>query len=255
MRRREKFILAAVALSLLFFVVQMSPLSWRFVAVTIFALLTYTLASWALSDDLSQNERITIVPFPAFYAAAVGLFYVVLPQHWLSRFVLVTLFAIGMYAIFLTCNILSVAKGRSIQLLYAAQASQLFFTLLISLLLVNTIFSFHLPFFLTVPLVGLSHFFLIYMSLWSTRLNPHFEALEWKLTALLTFMLMNITLGLSFFPLSVWQYALLVMSVLYLGLGIMQNYLRGRLFSRTLREYAVVTVFTIAMFFLMVPLK
>lgn len=255
MRRREKFVLSSALLSLLLLGVLLSPIAYRLGFVALFTLLTYGIASWALSDDLQRYERWTIVPFPAWYAAAVSAFYVVLPAHWSSRTVLLVLFGLGMYAILLTSNIFSVAKGRSIQLLYAAHASQLFFTLLISLLLTNTIFSFFLPFYWIVLLVGLVHLPLIFHSIWVTRLNYPVEKEEWQLTVLLTLMIMAVTMGLSFFPLSVWQYALLVMSVLYMGLGIMQNYLKGRLFSRTLREYAVVAGFTILMFFLIVPLK
>jgi len=233
----------------------MTPIAFRLGFVGLFTMLTYLISSWALADDMQRHERVTIVPFPAWYAAAVAAFYVVLPEHWLSRGGLLVLFGLGMYAILLTSNILSVAKGRTIQLLYAAHASQLFFTLLISLLFTNTIFSFYLPFYLTVLAVGLVHLPLIFHSLWATRLSKPIELIEYQLTLMLTLMVMSFTLGLTFFPLSVWQYALLVMSLLYMGLGIFQNFLRGRLFSRTIREYAVVAGFTVIMFLLIVPLK
>ena len=255
MRRREKFVLSSALLSILLMGVLLSPLSLRMMLVGLFTLITYVVASWALSEDLQKHERWTILPFPAWYATAVSAFYVVLPEHWGSRVILLLLFGMGMYAILLTCNIFTVAKGRSIQLLYAAHASQLFFTLLISLLLTNTIFSLYLPFYLIVPLVGLVHLPLIFHSIWTIRLMYPFEPEEWQLTLILTLIVMSITLGLVFFPLSVWQYALLVMSTLYMGLGIFQNHLKGRLFSRTLREYAVVAGFTILMFILIVPLK
>ncbi len=255
MRRREKFVLASALLSLLLLGVLLSPIAFRLGFVALFSLLTYGIASWALSDDLQKHERWTIVPFPAWYATAVAAFYVVLPEHWGSRVGLLVLFGLGMYAILLTSNIFSVAKGRSIQLLYAAHASQLFFTLLISLLLTNTIFSFYLPFYWIVLLIGIVHFPLIFHSIWAIRLNYPVEKEVQQLAVLLTLMIMSVTLSLTFFPLSVWQYALLVMSVLYMGLGIFQSYLKGRLFSRTLREYAMVAGFTIVMFLLIVPLK
>lgn len=255
MRRREKFVLSAVVLSLLFLGVLLLPLGWRLPAVAVFTLITYVASSWALSDDLQRLERLTIVPFPTLFAAATGLFYTTLPEHWFSRVVIVALFGLGMYGIFLTCNIFSVAKGRTIQLLYAAHASLLFFSLLLSLFFANTIFSVKLLFPWTVLLIGATHFPIVLINVWSTRLQPKIAAAEWQLTLVLTVVLMEVALGLCFFPLSAWQQSLLVMAVLYMGLGIIQNYLRGRLFSRTLREYLLVAIFTIVIFILMVPAK
>jgi len=153
MRRREKFVIASALLSLGLLVVQYIPLDFRYIAVAVFALISYLASAWALSDDLQKYEWLTIVPFPSMYAAAVGFFYFLLPAGIVSKIFVLALFGLGMYALFLTSNIYSVAKGRTIQLLHAAHAVGLLFTLLTSLLFTNTIFSLRLPFYLTSLLV------------------------------------------------------------------------------------------------------
>lgn len=255
MRRREKFVLASVFLSLCLLVVQYLPIEWRYLGVAGFTLITL-LASWlVLMDDLQKHEWLTIVPFPALYAGAVGLFYFLLPSNFLSRFAILGMFGIGMYALFLTSNIYSVAKGRTIQLLHAAHAIGLWFTLLTSLLFTNTIYSLRLPFILTSGLIGLVHFPLILISLWTIRLEKGVSREVMALTIFLTLVMTELAMVLSFIPFSVWYYALFVMSFLYVGLSVLRSYLMGRLFIRALTEYVLVAVFIAVMFLGFFPLK
>ncbi len=255
MRRREKFVIASVLLSLGLLAVQWTVLDYRYFALAIFTVASYLVSTWALRDDLQLHERFTVVPFPSMYALAVALFYYLLPESVLSQVAVLLLFGVGMYALFLTSNIYSVAKGRTIQLLHAAHAVGLFFNLVTSLLLSNTIFSLRLPFYFTVLMIGLVHYPLIFMSLWSIKLENEVTLRISVLAGILTIVLMEIALVLSFIPLTVWYNALFIMSMLYIGLGIFHNYLKGRLFSRTLTEYTLVAIFVGVIFLLVFPLK
>lgn len=255
MRRREKFVITAVVLSLGVLGIQYVPIDWRYWAIAGFCLVSYLVSAWALHDDLQRHEWLTIVPFPPLYAASVSLFYFLLPESLVTKFAILGVFGIGMYALFLTANIFSVAKGRTIQLLHAAHAISLWFTLLTSLLFTNTIFSFRLPFFWNGLLVGLVHFPLIVMSLWSIELENRIAKSLVQLSGITTLLLVELAIILSFFPFSVWNTALFIMSVLYMALGILHNYLKGRLFDNTLREYSLVAVFTLIMFLVLFPYK
>ncbi|MBP9820004.1 hypothetical protein KBC79_04690, partial [Candidatus Woesebacteria bacterium] len=208
MRRREKFVVSSISLSIGLFGVLQVPLDLRYLAVAAFMLLTYGVATWALADDLQTHERVTVVPFPALYAGAVSLFYFLLPTHFLSQVAVLSLFGVGMYALFLTANIWSVAKGRTIQLIHAAHAVGLLFTLLTSLLLTNTIFSLRLNVLFSVLLVALAHGLLIFMSLWSVQLENRIEKRIVGLTGLMTLVVCEVALTMSFFPFSVWYRAL-----------------------------------------------
>ncbi|MFZ1721105.1 MAG: hypothetical protein WAU07_01220 [Microgenomates group bacterium] len=255
MRRREKFVIAAVFLSIGLLGVQAITLDYRYLAVGIFTVITYLVSTWALSDDLQKHERITIVPFPSMYATAVSVFYFLLPSHMASKIAILFLFGVGMYGLFLTSNIFSVAKGRTIQLLHAAHAVGLLFTLLTSLLLSHTIFSLRFGFYWNALLIGLVHFPLIFMSVWSVNLEANLKKNDVIISLLLTTILMQIALVLSFFPFTIWYYALFIMSVLYLGLGVLHNLLKGRLFSKTLTEYSLVAGFIVVIFLVIFPLK
>ena len=255
MRRREKFVLASIFLSVCLLVVQYLSLDWRYVAVGGVALITYIATSLVLMEDLQKHEWLTIVPFPAFYAGAVGLFYFLLPSNFLTRLLILGMFGIGMYALFLTSNIISVAKGRTIQLLHAAHAIGLWFTVLTSLLYTNTIYSLRLPFYVTSGLIGLVHLPLILMSLWSIRLEKGISREVWALTVFLTLLMTEIAMVLSFIPFSVWYYALFVMSFLYVGLSVLRSYLMGRLFVQALTEYVLVSILIAVLFLGLFPLK
>jgi hypothetical protein len=254
-RRREKFVLAAIFLSLGLLSVQYVSLDWRFLAVGVFSVLSYFISAWALSDDLQKFEWVTILPLPALYAGAVGAFYFLLPANILSRFFNLGLFGIGMYALYLTANIYSVAKARTIQLVHAAHAIGFFFTLLTSLLFLNTIFSQHLPFFFNGLLVGVLHFPLIFLFLWSVKLEPKIDPQLTQLSFLFTLFLVEVAVALSFYPFSAWSMALFLMAILYIGLGILQSHLQDRLFSKTLMEYSVAAGFVCLAFFLLLTWK
>lgn len=255
MRRREKFVIASSLLSLGLLGVQSTAIEMRYLAVGVFSLGAYAISTWALRDDLQFHERFTVVPLPVLYAASVALFYFLLPSSALSKVGILLLFGVGMYALFLTSNIYSVAKGRTIQLLHAAHAVGLLFTMITSLLFANTIFSLRLPFYANASLIGLVHFPLIFMSLWSVRLESEVTQRISVLAGILTLILMELAMALSFYPLTVWYNALFIMASLYIGLGILHNYLKGRLFSRTMNEYSLVAIFVVVLFLIVFPIK
>ncbi len=255
MRRREKFVLSSILLSLGLLSVQYVSLEWRYLAVALFAILAYFVSAWALSDDLQRIEWLTILPLPALYAGAVGAFYFLLPESVLSRFFNLALFGFGVYALYLTSNIFSVAKGRTIQLLHAAHAVDMLFTLFTSLLFLNTIFSNRLPFYVNGVLVGIFHFPLIFLFLWAVKLEARIDAKIIQISLLLTLLIVELAIAFSFLPFSVWNISLFLMSFLYVGLGVVQSYLQERLFKNTLTEYSMVAGFICILFFVLLPWK
>jgi hypothetical protein len=255
MRRREKFVISSVLLTLCLLGVQYVSLDFRYMVIAVFIAFTYLVSTWALSDDLQLHERLTVVPFPALYAASVSLFYFLLPENFLSQLFILILFGVGMYGLFLTSNIYSVAKGRSIQLLHAAHAIGFIFGVLVSLLLSNTIFSLKLPFYMNALLIGLVHFPLILMQLWSVKLEAKISAELINFSLIFNLILVELALILSFFPLTVWYSSLFIMSFFYIGGGLMHSFMRGRLFLRTFIEYSLVAAFVGLMFLAVFPVK
>lgn len=255
MRRREKFIVISVLLSLGLLATQYIPLDWRYLSVAILFILSYLGSLWALRDDLQPHEWLTIMPFPALYASSVALFYFLLPEMFWSRLIIVGIFGVGMYALFLTSNIFSVAKGRTIQLLYAAHAVALFFTMITSLLFSNVIFSLRLPFYFNAILLFISHFPLVLMSLWSIELNQKIGKEIVLYSVIFSLILAELATLFSFLPMQIWNQALFIMSFLYVGLSVLQSFFKGRLFKNTINEYNLVAILMLILFVIMFPGK
>jgi len=255
MRRREKFVITSVLLSIGLLIVEAISIDWRYLAVAVLTLATYFLSAWALSEDLDLYEWITILPLPTLYSASVSLFYFLLPTSIISQAAIFVIFGIGMYALLLTSNIFSVAKGRTIQLLYAAHAMSLFFVLIISLLFTNTIFSLRNPFWINGLLVGLLHFPLVLLSLWSINLEAFISKAILRYSFFTVILLIEFTFLLSLLPYPVWHSSLFIMTFLYIALGILQSYLHGRFFKSTVNEYFLLTIFLIVIFAALFPFK
>jgi len=255
MRRREKFVISTLLLTLLLFALQHVSLEWRYWGIGAVSLITYLIASWALSDDLQLYERLTIVPLPTLFTLSVTLFYFLLPENLISRVVVLLLYALGIYALLLTGNIFSVAKGRTIQLLYAAHAIGFLLTLLTSLFFTNTIYSLHLPFWGNGLLIGIVHFPLVFMSLWSVNLEDFIAKDLLVYSAVISLFLLEFAMLMSLIPTSVWSVSLFISGLLYLILGILHSFLRGRLFKNTVTEYSLMGILLAILFLVFFPFK
>jgi len=255
MRRRQKFFLASLVLTLSFLAIQLVPLQWRPLALSIFALLSYLLAAWSLFENLEGIEWVTVVPLPALYGLSVTSFYFLLPSSWVARIVILGLFGLGMYALFLAGNIFSIAKNRSIQLLKAAQAALFFFCLIAALLAYNTLFSLDLYFFFNGLGVLFISSLLSFSFYWSISLEKHLSPEVRALTLRTGTTLGLLAMIISFYPGQLWPVSLLLMSAMYVLLGMGQSALEEKLFTNTVREYAAVFFGVCLVFFLILPWK
>lgn len=255
MRRREKSFITAVGLTLGFFLLQYVPLEWRPLAIVVFSVGAYVLTAWTLFKNLDGVEWITIVPLPALYALSVAGFYFLLPESWFAQAFILGVFGLGMYALLLAGNIFTIAKTRTIQLLRAAHAVLFFFCLIAALLAFNTIWSLGLWF----PWVGLLvagvSMLLSFSFFWSIRLERRLSAEVLGLTARTGVNMGFLAVALSFFPGYLWPTSLLLMSAMYVILGLGQSALEERLFTSTLREYIGVFTAVVVMYALMLPWK
>lgn len=251
MRKRERFLLVSGLLAIGLFVIQLIPLDFRLFASFLFFFITYGFSAWALHEDIQGVEWLTVVPFPSFYAVSVSLFYFLLPENILSKIAILGIFGVGMYALYLTANIYSVAKIRTIQLLRAAHAVGLFMTLLSTVLFTNTIFSYRLPFWANMVTVFVATFPLVYMFFWSIDLRQSFDrymAFQAGCTALL---LAEVAGALSFLPATTWWSSLIITTLVYVILGLQYNKQIGRLFRNTTLEYVAALGMVFLAFFVL----
>lgn len=256
MRERERFVLSAIFLGILLWFIQFIPISWRYLGIIVFTLITYFVSAFTLRKYLKFHHWLLYLPFPALYSLLVGCFNFLLPTNFWSKFAIIGFFSLGMYALFLSGNIFSVAEhDKKIQLTRAAQNITLFFAIIISLLGCQVIYSFSWPLYISFVLIFALHFLLILTTAWSVELHPRISLEIFQLSLFGSLVVSEYALVLSFLPLEAWHLSLLVMSTFYLILGILQVFIADKLYRRTLGEYNILMVFIIIMYIIIFPGK
>lgn len=247
--KRRKFVLISILLSFGLLGVQYFDDLYRYIAIFSLSIITFFLVIWSLSQDLKKVGYFIAPILPTLFTVSIGLFYFLLPEQILTRIILFVLFGVGMYAILLTENILTVSAIRTIQLLRAAHALSFLFSLLVSFLIYDTVFSFKFSPWINMILVLISSIPIYLQAIWSTTLQDELNkevvlyslSLSW-LTCLSAFFI-------SFWPVSIVIASLFLVTVLYVGLGIIQQAMLGRLFSQTIKEYLRVGILVLIVVF------
>lgn len=239
--KRGKFVLIVAILTSGLLTIQLLEERWRYPTIGIFVLTTYFLTAWGLRENLGGIEWLTLFILPTMYAASIPLFYFLLPGRWLTRLPTALVFALGMYAILLVENIYNVAAIRTIQLLRAAHSVGLLLTLWVSFLFFALIFSFRLPSYWNLLLVFVISFPLGLQSLWAMTLKSKIEHDILLYTIVTSVVLFQLAFVFSFWPVQTIIEALFLTTVFYTLLGIIQQYLVGRLFRRTMVEFITVS--------------
>ena len=240
MRKRERFIISSGFLSLCLLATQYIPLDFRLLGTTMLFFVSYAVSSWALWEELNGIEWFVVVPYPGLFAVSMSLFYFLLPENILSRIIILIAFGVGMYGIYLTCNIYSVAKARTIQLLRAAHAIGLYLTLIMTFLFSNTIFAYRWPFWANGAAILLITIPLALIQLWAVELKRKIEPEVWMMTISVALLMGQSAMALSFFPGSLWTVSLYLVGVMYTTIGILTTKITGKLFMNTVYEYAAV---------------
>lgn len=144
MRKRQKFVLSAFLLAVGLTVVSNFSLELRYLLTIGLVVVTWVMVVWCLADGLNRTEWF-VVPIPAtMLTLGFGLFYILLPSHWVARTLIMLVFIVCQYACILAANIFSVAAIRTIALLRTAHVVGTFIMLLTAFMLFNTIGSFRL---------------------------------------------------------------------------------------------------------------
>ena len=245
MTKRQKFLLSAMVLSLGLLSIQWVSLEYRFVAVFGLTLSTYLISAFALLDDLKGVEWLTILILPTFYTAAIALFYFLLPEGIVSRLAILSLFGLGLYAVYLTENIFSVASVRTIQLVRAAHAVGFLILLLTMALLFNTIFSMRWVFWINGIAVFAVSFPLILQAIWAVKLEDRISKEVLVSSFGISLILGQAAVALSFLPVTLWVGSLFLATIVYVCMGLLQHAMQERLFMQTIYEYVGVGLFVL----------
>ncbi len=239
--KRHRFVAAVIILSLgLFFSEYMLGKAGIFVVLGI-SVLTNILLLWSNYRDIKDNFTWHQFILPFLFSLACGLFYFLIPARLLTRFLMTTSYAFGLYSLFLSQNIFTIASARTIALFSSARTVSFVMTILSYFFLSTTVFSLHINPFITALLVIPYSFLLVLHSLWTVTLEPSVKPhLLWSFG--LTLCLFEVALFLSFWPTTATVIALFLTGFFYTLTGLTQVWFEKRLFRGVLWEYIWVAV-------------
>jgi len=239
--KRQKFIVSVIVLSIGLFSSEYILGKSAISIVFVLSLLTSIFLYIGLRNDLKGNFNLQVFILPFFYSLAVGLFYLLVPARLLTRVGITSLYAVGLYSLFLSQNIFTVSSIRTIALLSGARTVSLVLTLLSYFFLSNVVFSFHINVFITLLLIFIYSFLIILQAVWTYTLekNPLSE-IFWTLS--LTICLVEIAFFLWFILGSPTVLALFLSAIFYVLIGLTHAWFEKRLFRGVILEYFWVTV-------------
>lgn len=245
--KRRKFVIVTLVLFLGLFGSEYLDFGARIVSILALSLLASLSLFVVLYQDIKSSLKnysvlagLFLLPF--LYTLAFGSFYFLLPARFLTRITLSTLFAVGLYALYLSHNIYAVAGIRTIQLLNAAHSVGFLLILVTFFFLSNIIFSLHLVPPLALLLVFLLSLILIFQVIWSVNLEEKITKTILTLVLVLALVVTELSLVLNFWPVSPTVAALFLSGNFYTFVGLSQAWLERRLFKNTLWEYVGVAI-------------
>jgi len=246
--KRQKFVLAVIILSLGLFFTEYQLTQWGLIVTLIMPFLTVAFLLWAVFDDLKENKLYQVIILPFIYTFAFGFFYLLTPTSFIIRLLLTTIYAFGLYSLFLSQNIFVVSSSRTIQLLSGARIVSFVITLISYFFLTNIVFSFHIVVFPVIVAIALYSYFLIYHSLWTYSLQKYSQPLIMWVSAL-TACIIEVASLVWFWPTNPTVTALFLTGFFYAIVGLSHIWFEKRFFKGILWEY--VWVGTIVFFVLL----
>ena len=239
--KRQKFISSVILLSLGLFIAEYLLGKSGILVVAGLSFFTVFLLYLALKADLKENFSISVFILPFLYSLAVGLFYLLVPARFLTRVGITSLYALGLYSLFLSQNIFTVSSIRTIALLSGARTVSLVISLLSYFFISNVVFSFHINVLITLLLVFIYSFLFVMQAIWVNTLDKNpFSQVFWVIS--LTLCLVETALFLWFGPSSPTVLALFLTSIFYVLVGLSQAWFEKRLFRSVILEYTWITV-------------
>lgn len=238
--KRQKIVFTAIIISLGFILITqpVNVLFKRYYLVIVLGLFAYILTLFSLWKGMTPAKAILLLILPTLYVISFPAFYFLFKYvRWLTRLPVAVFFGISFYWLILSQNILNVASDRAIPLYRAASTANFIYTIFTFILIVSIIFSLNLPFLWNGIIVAVVSFPLSLQSLWSIKM----EKLDSQIIVysfVISLILGESALALSFWPQASLVSALYVNSINYIFLGILSEYLRDRLRKKVILEYS-----------------
>lgn len=249
MNKRQKIIIISSLLTIGLISTQLVDFNLRFKFIAGLGVLAYFLSLWALWEGLNLTKAIILLILPTFYTLAVASFYFLLPVRWLTRLPVAILFGLTFYLLILAQNVFNVAAIRTIPLYRAASTAAFLFTLLSAFFIFNVVYAFNLPFYWNGMLIFAISFPLILQVLWSIEMEDRVAVATVAQSLILSLLMGEIALSLSFWPMATTIWSLSLASSLYVLLGLILQVLRGSVSKKVITEYLLIGLAILAVGF------
>lgn len=245
--KRQKFVVAVIIQTSGLILTQILSSHLIFYAVGLLCFISLLLSLWCLAEDLNGADYFTLTIPQIFFTGGIALFYFLLPFRWITRLPVALLYGVGIYALLLTQNIFNVASIRTIALLRAARSINLLFALITSFLLFNIIFSMHWPAygnFILIMTISISFFIVLF---WGEKMTTNIGKDILKISFGLSFIVSQLSLILSFWPVNGTFKSLYLVAVFYTLAGIIQSRFKEMPIKNSIWEYLILNLLAMGM--------
>jgi len=242
--KRQKFAIGVGLLSVMLFLSAYFHTTYGIFMVLFLAFFSDLFLLWTIYGDLKNNFSSKVFILPFLYSLSFGLFSFLTPARLLTRLILTILYAIGLYSVFLSQNIFTVASIRTIALLNSGRIVSLVISLIAYFFLTNTAFSLRVSLLPTGVLLFIFSFLFTSHAMWTYTLEKSLKKdLVWILVCSLC--LVELGIALWYWPTSPTVVALFLTSVWYIFIGLSHIWFDRRLFRNVLWEYVWVAVIAV----------
>jgi hypothetical protein len=211
----------------------------RFIGIAVLGVLTLIFFLYSLKEGLGRDFRLLTLVLPTLYTVGVGIFWFLIPTNFYARVPVLIIYGAGIYALCLTQNIFTVSAIRTIALLRSARGVGFVLTLFTFFLLYDAILSLRISPLTTSVAIGVVSFLLFFQGYWMISLKKDLQKEVVKLSTISSLVMVQMSLIIFFWPVSVVVGSLFLTITVYMLLGLGQARIEGRLFQNTIREYLI----------------
>ena len=244
----EKRIRLLISVFILTFLVVFSTFFYfdkALIFVPVLLIASFLLTYFALLEGIEKMAWFGLFFMPVSLTIFFYLFYFLFPGRWLTRIPYTVVYSISLYAVLLCANIFNVGVEKNLQLYRAAFSINFFYQAFLAFIVFNILFSFKGIFLINMLIAGGAGFLLSLHLFWSIKLDKRLEKEIVDYALVMSILLTELSILISFFPLRGTIAALFLTASFYSLGGIIYNFIDQKLFKETIREYVFVWAFVL----------
>ncbi|MBI5127016.1 hypothetical protein HZA76_00995 [Candidatus Roizmanbacteria bacterium] len=244
--KRLRLVTSVVVLSFLMLFSTFFYFDKALIFIPVLFLVSYILTYFSLLEGIEKMGWFGLFFMPVTLTVFFYMFYFLFPGRWLTRISFMFVYAISLYAVLLCANIFNVGVEKNLQLYRAGFSINFFYQAFVAFLIFNILFSLKAFFLINMVVVGGAGFLLGLHLFWTIRLKKHLESQVLHYALFVSILLAEVTGLISFIPLRSTIASLFVTATYYSLGGVVYNHIDEKLFKETVREYAFVWIFVLA---------